>query len=286
MHLAFRLRSRKCGLYLLVIIALILAMSACLRMAERRPCRVQSILCVCCAGKYLIQKHSNQCLARDSAAADTGVSVVACKLNDDLQEWDFGRVNRTIWQVRDAANSNSCLTYNSTSLHMELCQKESGDKLTPNQSGCADGGCRFSGIIYQLWYLNSYGQFTSAITNIGNHGSSLLPFPLPNFPPNTPWCLATIANTASSPPPPPEVDISMPLQVWSGPLAGGDIAVVLLNIGNGTKSMTLNWADIGLDKQQTVHATNLWTNKSTSHRGSFVAAVAEHDCIALRLSPK
>ena len=70
---------------------------------------------------------------------------------------------------------------------------------------------------------------------------------IPDFPPNTPWCLATSANTAPSPPPPaPAVDISQPLQVWAGPLAGGDVAVLLLNIGNGTKKITASWDDVGL----------------------------------------
>jgi hypothetical protein len=93
-------------------------------------------------------------------------------------------------QVRDAADASSCLTFNSSSLHMETCKKEAGDKTAPNQSGCTDGNCRFSGIIYQLWYLNALGQFSSAITNIENGANSLLPI-IPGFPANTPWCLAT-----------------------------------------------------------------------------------------------
>jgi hypothetical protein len=65
-----------------------------------------------------------------------------------------------------------------------------GDKTTPNSSGCSDGNCRFSGVIYQLWYLNALGQFSSAITNIQNGASALLPM-IAGFPANTPWCLAT-----------------------------------------------------------------------------------------------
>ena len=118
------------------------------------------------------------------------------------QAWDFGTANVTVAQVRDAANASSCLTFNSTSLHMEVCRKEAGDKTTPNQSGCRDGNCRFSGIIYQLWYLNSRRQLSSAITNIENGANQLLPM-LPNFPANTPWCLASSPNAAAAAPPPP-----------------------------------------------------------------------------------
>jgi hypothetical protein len=143
---------------------------------------------------------TKKCLARSLAAApgsypagETAVSVVACDPSSADQAWDFGAANITVAQVRDAADASSCLTFNSSSLHMEACRKEMGDKTTPNPTGCTDGNCRFSGIIDQLWYLNSLGQFSSAITNIGNHGDQLLPM-IPNFPANTPWCLATGAG--------------------------------------------------------------------------------------------
>ena len=169
---------------------------------------------------------------------------------------------------------------------MERCQVESGDKATPNQSGCTDGGCRFSGIIYQLWYLNSLGQFSSAITNIENGASTLLPM-LSEFPTNIPWCLATKANTAPlPPPPPPEIDISMPLQVWAGPLGGGDMVALLLNLGNGTQRVTATWTDIGFQDGQHVESRDLWSGEAGSWEdGSISASVGQHDCAVFRLSP-
>ena len=97
---------------------------------------------------------------------------------------------------------------------LQACRKETGDKTTPNPSGCRDGNCRFSGIIYQLWYLNSLGQLSSAITNIENGANQLLPM-LPGFAANMPWCLTSSPNSAAPPlpPPPPAVDATMPLQV-------------------------------------------------------------------------
>ena len=110
----------------------------------------------------------------------------------------------------------------------QACRKETGDKTTPDPSGCRDGNCRFSGIIYQLWYLNSLGQLSSAITNIENGANQLLPM-LPDFPANTPWCLASSPNSAGPPPPPPPaVDATMPLQVMLGGCYGWLLWVVAM----------------------------------------------------------
>ena len=119
------------------------------------------------SGQRLVsmQGGDKKCLARTITGA---VAPTTCDPNSKLQAWDFARVNETISQVMDADDPTSCLTFNSSSLHMEVCQKEAGDKTKPNLSGCKDGNCRFSGIIYQLWYLNSLAQMTSSITNIPN----------------------------------------------------------------------------------------------------------------------
>lgn len=81
---------------------------------------------------------------------------------------------------------------------------------------------------------------------------------LPNFPFNTPWCLATAPNRAT---PAPQttatvVDVSQPLQVWAGPLADGHVVVLLLNTGNTTKTITATFEDVGLQNSACVHATD------------------------------
>lgn len=100
-------------------------------------------------GKRLAQPSTQKCLSR--SADESGVTVVACDKKSEFQEWDFGRVNNTVWQVRDPMKSSSCLTFNSSSLHMESCRVETGDHTTPQN--CTAGDCRFSGIVYQLWYV-------------------------------------------------------------------------------------------------------------------------------------
>ena len=234
-------------------------------------------------GRLLVQTGTTKCLARISisdvasiaaprgagvAAGRTAVGVVVCDPDSSAQAWDIGAANVTVAQVHDAADPSSCLTFNSSSLHMEVgkapatepnlpgpvcraggfiyfiviiiiiiiiwggsscdrsnaadlfrilqaCRKETGDKTTPNPSGCRDGNCRFSGIVDQLWYLNSLGQLSSAITNIENGANQLLPM-IPGFAANTPWCLTSSPNSTPPPPPPPPppaVDATMPLQV-------------------------------------------------------------------------
>ena len=237
--------------------------------------------------QLLAQAGTNLCLARSPAADDSSASIVPCDLSSTEQAWDFGAANVSVAQVRDAANASSCLAFNSSSLHMEACRKEAGDKTTPNPTGCRDGNCRFSGIIYQLWFLNSLGQFSSAITNIQNGPNQLLPM-IRNFPANTPWCLASSPNSAAPPPaPPPAVNASMPLQVWAGPLSGGAVAVLLLNTGNSTRTITASWTDVGLQSGVRANATDLWTGEAAAASivGSISASVAAHDSAVFRLSP-
>jgi alpha-galactosidase len=75
--------------------------------------------------------------------------------------------------------------------------------------------------------------------------------------------------------------------VWAGPLSGGDVVVLLLNIGNGTRTLTASWADIGLQSGVRMKVTDLWTGQAASAQavGNVSARVASHDCAVFRLSP-
>jgi hypothetical protein len=170
-------------------------------------------------GQRVMQPSTKLCLARSSLSEKhsySSVDIVACDPKSITQAWDIGGANVTIAQIRDATNASSCLTFNSSSLHMKSCGVEMGDKKTPNESGC------------------------------------------------------------------------QPLQVWAGPLAGGDVVVLLLNIGNETKSITAEWADIGLKHGVRVNAKDLWTGKvvggGNPFTGSISASVATHDSAVFRLS--
>ena len=67
------------------------------------------------------------------------------------------------------------------------------------------------------------------------------------------------------------------------PLAGGDVVVLLLNIGNGTKKITASWDDIGLKSGVSATATDLWTGENLTAVGSISASVASHDSAVYRL---
>lgn len=77
-------------------------------------------------------------------------------------------------------------------------------------------------------------------------------------------------------------------EVWAGKLyasSGVAYAVVLLNRGNGTVSITGDWADIGLDSSTLCKVRDLWQHKDLEETsGSVTAAVASHGVVAYKLS--
>lgn len=73
-------------------------------------------------------------------------------------------------------------------------------------------------------------------------------------------------------------------EIWSGPLNGGKIVVVLWNRGSTPASMTLHWADIGL-KTASVHARDLWEHSENIFEGNLTAVVASHACKMYVLTP-
>ena len=229
-------------------------------------------------------QHGDRCLAR-GPAVDSRALVSSAGCASPLSKWDFGRANQdTLSQVRAADNASSCLTYNGEALRMEQCRTETSD--TPEAGkNCTQTTCRFSSRSDQLWYLNSHGQLGSSFTNWA---------PPVGSPPrvaanNVPMCLTASGGFQPPPtptPPPPAVNVSLPLQVWAGPLAGGDVVVVLFNAGAATSAITARWADVGLDAGAVVTATDLWTGTKVAGEktGSIAADVGPHDVAAFRLS--
>jgi len=84
-------------------------------------------------------------------------------------------------------------------------------------------------------------------------------------------------------------------QIWAGPLAGGDLVVVLFNRG-GTQpvNITVPWKYIDVSPDSTMVLQDLWcddddtmgnSNCNTTATGTFTATVAPHDVAAFRMSP-
>jgi alpha-galactosidase len=74
-----------------------------------------------------------------------------------------------------------------------------------------------------------------------------------------------------------------PLEVWSKPLQGGDMAVALFNRIEGTTRMTLRLGAVGWHGPAT--ARNLWTHESVgSITGDYTVTVPGHGVVMLRLT--
>lgn len=54
------------------------------------------------------------------------------------------------------------------------------------------------------------------------------------------------------------------VQVWAGPLSGGRKAVVLWNRAIKPDTVTLTWADVGLDPETPVMIRDLWKVRAFS----------------------
>lgn len=75
-------------------------------------------------------------------------------------------------------------------------------------------------------------------------------------------------------------------QVFARPLAGGELAVVLLNRAEAPAQLTVSWAELGLPdgaKMNVRDVTNLKDLPTAS--GSFSSTVGKHDVAFIRLSP-
>lgn len=74
-------------------------------------------------------------------------------------------------------------------------------------------------------------------------------------------------------------------EVWAGPLSDGSVAVVLLNRGNTTATITANWADIGFPASKAAKVRDLWTREdyAGSYSRSFSAFVASHACVMVKV---
>jgi len=76
------------------------------------------------------------------------------------------------------------------------------------------------------------------------------------------------------------------LEVWAGPLSGGNYAVILFNRSSVKATITARWADIGLNSGVTAQARDLWLHQNVgSFTGSYSASVASHGVVFLKLTP-
>jgi alpha-galactosidase len=74
-------------------------------------------------------------------------------------------------------------------------------------------------------------------------------------------------------------------EVWVKPLAGGEIAVALLNRGPAVRNVTADATDIGLPAAGAFEARDLWTGTTTREHGMIGAEVPAHGAAFYRVVP-
>lgn len=82
-------------------------------------------------------------------------------------------------------------------------------------------------------------------------------------------------------------DAANATEIWAGDLAGGDVALVLLNRSPETKSIYCYFQDIGITGAVPVRVRDVWKHEDWKdvQRQSLTATVPSHDVVALRLTP-
>jgi len=77
-------------------------------------------------------------------------------------------------------------------------------------------------------------------------------------------------------------------EVWAGPLANGDVAVVLFNRNTTATDIMVMWSDIGLPSNTKANVRDLWKHADLgSFTGMFTGtSIPSHGTMTLRISPQ
>ncbi|MFL5608485.1 MAG: alpha-L-fucosidase [Gemmatimonadaceae bacterium] len=80
------------------------------------------------------------------------------------------------------------------------------------------------------------------------------------------------------------VSVSGDVEIWTRPLAGGDVAVAVFNRGATPAPAAIRWADLKIDTRA-AGVRDLWTHASVTTNGPELAVtVPSHDVLMLRVS--
>jgi len=84
------------------------------------------------------------------------------------------------------------------------------------------------------------------------------------------------------------VSASGSAQIWAGPLASGDVGVILFNRGDSAQNITVTWtAHLGMQPDTTVSIRDLWAHRDLgTFTNSYSAVVVSHGSQTLRLTPQ
>ncbi|CAF1005733.1 unnamed protein product, partial [Didymodactylos carnosus] len=182
----------------------------------------------------------------------TNVRMRRCTKNGQTQRWIYRSWDNT---VRSAVNGR-CITVSDTdnALFVHSCQ---------------------IGVERQQWHLNLEAK---TLVSLGSETSFSVKFEIAQE-------LFTIHNNHND-----EkcLTVEQELEVWSGPLTDGSIAVLLLNRGPDNESITVKWIDIGIPEQYNATVRDLWQHADLGvFNQSYTAPVVDsHGVIMLRVTVK
>lgn len=74
-------------------------------------------------------------------------------------------------------------------------------------------------------------------------------------------------------------------QVWTKPLAGGDVAVALLNRGSEALRITISARKAGLARARAWRLENLWSRTTRTTTGAISARVRPDSVVLYRVTP-
>ena len=74
-------------------------------------------------------------------------------------------------------------------------------------------------------------------------------------------------------------------EIWAGALSNGSFAVLLLNRGDATASITAKWSDFDLDPSKEATVSDLWKHTNQTLTGSVTSSVASHGVAMYRITP-
>jgi alpha-galactosidase len=73
-------------------------------------------------------------------------------------------------------------------------------------------------------------------------------------------------------------------QVWVKPLANGDRAVALLNEASSSQQISTSASAVGMPNAKRYHLLNLWTNQTSSTKGTISASVPANGVVLYRVT--
>jgi len=77
------------------------------------------------------------------------------------------------------------------------------------------------------------------------------------------------------------------LEVWTVPLKGGAVSVILFNRSGAAADIVALWTDIGLKHDILAKVRDLWQHKDVGEfRNSFHATVESHGVVMVKITPK